>query len=185
MADVQYQRLTGWRRPRFLTLTPVSRSSVWLGPDHLLNINATYFREEYKRFYFRDIQAITIRKTSRRETWSAVLILLAVGGIATMVKVFPNPSNTGFIAAAIFVFGVLAALAINRALGPTCDVQIQTAVQTGVLPSFTRIPRTQRILESIRPLIGAEQGSIDPESMERRLREMAHSGATSPTVEPI
>ena len=37
-------------------------SSVWLGPDHLLLVESLRFREEYKRFYLRDIQAIAVAR---------------------------------------------------------------------------------------------------------------------------
>jgi len=30
---------------------------LWLGPDHLLAVRSVGFSEEYKRFYFSDIQA--------------------------------------------------------------------------------------------------------------------------------
>jgi len=51
---VRYQKLPGHRRG-FLR-----GSSLWLAPDHLLLVKSLRFREEYQRFYFRDIQSIGI-----------------------------------------------------------------------------------------------------------------------------
>src|SRR5262249_26783390 len=94
-------------------------------------------------------------------------------------------NENGFITVSVFVFAIIVSFAINRALGPTCVVQIRTAVQSGVLlPSLSRVRRTQRILERIRPLIDAVQGTLDPENVENRLREMLEPVTTSaPTVE--
>ena len=39
------------------------RYTLWQGPDHLLQIYSRLGVEDYKRFYFNDIQAIITRKT--------------------------------------------------------------------------------------------------------------------------
>ena len=35
-----------------------SYSSLWLGADHVMQLSSTGYTESYRRFYFRDIQAI-------------------------------------------------------------------------------------------------------------------------------
>ena len=42
------------------------RSTLWLGPDHLLLVQSTPVSETYRRFYFRSIQNVTVRKTNLR-----------------------------------------------------------------------------------------------------------------------
>src|SRR5215813_3727271 len=54
-----YRRLPG-RRRGFLF-----GSSVWLGTDYLLLVKSARFREDYKRFYFPDIQAIVMAGAPR------------------------------------------------------------------------------------------------------------------------
>ena len=55
----QYRKLPGHRRG-FLR-----GASLWLGSDHLLSVKSLRFREEYKRFYLRDVQAIVVAQCPR------------------------------------------------------------------------------------------------------------------------
>ena len=55
----RYRKLPGRRRGF------IFGSSVWMGSDHLLLVKSARFREEYKRFYFRDIQAIVTANAPR------------------------------------------------------------------------------------------------------------------------
>ena len=59
MARKEYKRIggRGSRRRQFFT-----RNTLWLGADHLLQGEHTGYTEEYKRFYFRDIQGITVKR---------------------------------------------------------------------------------------------------------------------------
>ena len=57
----KYRRLPGrGRRKQGLVFLAAAHSSLWLGPDHLLSVDRIWMNEEYKRFYFRDVQAITV-----------------------------------------------------------------------------------------------------------------------------
>jgi hypothetical protein len=53
-----YKRLPG-NGANFL-----ERITLYLATDHLLYVSSTGFSESYRRFYFRDIHAITVRKTA-------------------------------------------------------------------------------------------------------------------------
>jgi hypothetical protein len=66
MARKEYKRIggRGARRRQFFT-----RNTLWLGADHLLQVEHTGYTEEYKRFYFRDIQGITVQKDNRFLYW--------------------------------------------------------------------------------------------------------------------
>ena len=55
----RYRKLPGHRRGF------IFGSSVWLGSDHLLLVKSSRFREEYKRFYFRDVQSIVTAASPR------------------------------------------------------------------------------------------------------------------------
>ena len=72
----EYRKLPGKRRGFF------NVSSVWAGPDHLLLVRGSRFREEYKRFYYRDVQAIAVARAPRfhistRSGLIACLVVLA------------------------------------------------------------------------------------------------------------
>jgi hypothetical protein len=130
-----------------------SYGGLWLGRDHLLSINSTRFAEDYKRFYFRDIQAFVIVETHRRRTWNIVLgILLVLQAVAAL-----SGDVDRIIAFIPWLTIVSLVLLFNNALGPTCTVYIRTAVQVEELPSLKRVRRAQKVLGRIRPLIHESQ----------------------------
>jgi hypothetical protein len=133
-----------------------SRQSLWLGEDHLLSIDSASYSEEYKRFYFRDIQAFFICPTSRRAIWNGILTSLLIMHLLVF----------GWLGASVTILtivGVVLAipLVINNLLGPACKVYLRTAVQVEELPSLGRDRRAHRVLERIRPLITAVQGPLE------------------------
>lgn len=170
MAEQEYERLTRTRSRSAFALISVSRVSLWLGKDHLLCVETNGYSEDYKRFYFRDIQAIIIRENSARNVTSFIF-----GGLAVVLAVigstltYPVAGRVTLLSAA----GVsLLVAVINFLLGPTCSCQIRTAVQTESLP-LIRIRRAQRFLERIRPLIVAAQGQLTTEEITARMQQPA------------
>ena len=160
------------RRAGFFTAV-ATRSSLWLGKDHLLCIDSNGYGEDYKRFYFRDIQGLTMRRTRRRFWWT--IVLLASGLLALAVALFVR-SMTGDVGANIF-WGVIAALLgipliINLARGPTCVCHLHTAVQVEELPSLKRFRRARKVLDRLRPLIAGAQGQLAPEQIPARMQEL-------------
>jgi hypothetical protein len=177
MAEREYQRLTRPRSRRKGLLTFVifvKRSSLWLGKDHLLNVDSSFFAEEYKRFYFRDIQAIIIRRTERRKIWNFVLTLVVLLSFAPAARQLPDLSSDSFLSVVIAIwFSILAlGLLANNLLGSSCTVHLRTAVQIEELPSLNRIRRTRKVLDRVRPLIVAVQGRLAPEEVSARMSEM-------------
>ena len=55
---VSYKKLT-----RLKATGLFSCASLWLGPDHLLLVESRRIAEDYKRFYFNDIQTFVLRRT--------------------------------------------------------------------------------------------------------------------------
>jgi hypothetical protein len=163
MPEARHRRLTRARGRRWL----LPRVSLWLGPDHLLSVESTGYWEEYKRFYFRDIQAIIVQETNRRMVWNAVLtaplVCCAVGFMITVIS--QNPHFEMIITWAALSLLFLVPFVLNNILGPTCATQLQTAVQTESLPSLCRLRHTRRILGRIQPLITmAQAGEIPPQN---------------------
>jgi len=180
MPDKRYKRLT-WRtrRPTRLAL-PAPRATLLLAEDHILKVDSTMFSESYKRFFFRDIQSITIQSNRRRMVWNIVLgfflTIFLLEGLA-------DTATWGAWAITMMILSTLTAtlLIVNNAFGTTCDVRIQTAVQADSLPPLSRVSRANRVLERIRPLIIQAQGQITPEETVLRLRELsAPATSTSP-----
>jgi hypothetical protein len=194
MAELKYKRLTRDHAPwRFTALTITqTRSSLWLGDDHILFVESSGFTETYKRFYFRDIQAITIRRTARRGVWNW---FLSVGVVLCLIfcdfkSLFAGDPGVGTVVLLCFaaLFGI--PLLINSLLGGTCACQLRTAVQTEDLPSLCRLRQTRKVLGKIRPLIAAAQGRLTAEEVSAQMQEMVATTAgqppaASPPGEPV
>src|SRR5262245_8839174 len=135
MAVSEYSRLTRTRsRRRELITLVATRSSLWIGKDHLLSVNSRRFIEEYKRFYFRDIQSIVIRTTNRRSVWNFILSLLVLLSMASVTAATESgPSRWAY---GIWMTLLLVLLIGNNVLGTACTAYLQTAVQTEELPSL-------------------------------------------------
>ena len=128
--------------------------SLYLGQDHLLLRKTVAFTESYRRFYFSDIEAITIRKTPRWHIWTAVWICaIAVCLVAMQAAQRAHPVAVIF----AVIFGVCAL--INVARGATCLTHLQTKVQTRVLP-LRRIRKAMRVMNKVTPAITAAQADI-------------------------
>src|SRR6185503_15449364 len=65
-AEKIYRRLPG------RGMAVLQHARVYQGPDHLLQVVSTGYSEIYKRFYFRDIQAISIHKTHWGKIWNGI-----------------------------------------------------------------------------------------------------------------
>jgi hypothetical protein len=157
----KYKRLPG-RGPRqggFISVS-FSRCSLYLGGDHLLAVESNGFSEDYKRFFFSDIQAIITRKTKRGTLSSIALALMMACSLAGALLQEGAPASIFFwiSSAALFV-----ALLVNILRGPTCICHIMTAVQEDQLPSLNRLRVARRVIGSLRQSIEKVQGAFSPE----------------------
>jgi len=184
MAEKDYQRLTWARLRRMGAFTAfAARSSLWLGKDHLLGVDSTGYAEEYKRFYFRDIQAVTLVATKRRMIWNWVLgVPLAgcVGAWGVDLVATQSMGTAGMIVGAVVTLLLALPLLINNLSGPSCACHLRTAVQSEMLPSLNRLRRARRVLNRIRPLIEAAQGRLSPEEIASSL-----ANPTAPDAPPV
>ena len=130
------------------------RSRLWLGSDHLLLVQSTAVSETYRRFYFRSIQNVMVRKTSLRT--KRIIALTIFGAIAIGAGLMR--SETAALGARIGGFFLFLAL-IDALLGPTCVCHIRTGVQFERIDSVRRLRIAARVLDRIRPLIMEAQSS--------------------------
>jgi len=169
----EYTRLPG-KKKNFL----IGYYELWLGHDHLLYIFSRFGIEDYKRFYFKDIQAVITRKTTKGKIQNLVLSIFCIlfslmalyfkGGWSVL-----NWTITGLMA--IF-------LLINWLRGPTCVSHLQTAVQTEKLHSLYRLKTAIKIMNRLRLLIEKAQGILSPEDF--RKTEVKISAAKISAVQP-
>ena len=154
-----YQRLPG------SASNAMEHLRLYLAADHLLLVASTGFTESYKRFFFRDIQSIRLRKTS------AGMIINGVLGFFTALFALIGASVGGVAQGVLFsIAGLLLGLmALNFASGPTCVCEIQTAVQTRRIPPLGRLPRARKVIAQIKPLIEGAQETVAPGEMSGRI----------------
>lgn len=189
MPEFTYQRLTRERMPRRFAIVSVGRVSLWLGSDHLLLVERNGYTESYKRFYFRDIQAITIQKTPRRTVWNAILAVpFAICLFGFIVSITAPRNTAGMVTSSIFLAIFLTPILINNIRGTACGCQLRTAVQTEELGSVSRVRQAHKVLAKIRPLIVAAQGQFTAEEVSARLQAaavaQAQPEARSPEAPP-
>ena len=125
------------------------RYTLWMGQDHLLHIATGIFVEEYKRFYFRDIQSLMVHQS---KSWIVINIILAVlvAGLIFLTVAFGDLVR---IISGILALIMVVMLVVNLIRGPGCVCYIQTAVQKQKLRSISRIKKAQQIMDSLKPII--------------------------------
>jgi len=167
--EKEYKRLPGrgLRRTGGVVAVSATRSSLWLGRDHLLSMDAMWFVEDYKRFYYRDIQTFLIRKTARGKAINLVFGIFATSTLlpAVLGGAFWGWGPDGWYVCGGIALFFLLFVGINALMGPTCICYLQTAVQREELPSIRRLRAARKIVNRLRPLIEAAQGTLSPEEM--------------------
>lgn len=153
MAAHPYKRLPGRSRRLF------NAATLWESEDHLLLVQSQVITENYRRFFFRDIQAIAICQTKAGPVISFVFGLLAVAsGVAALFT-----GGSGAIALSIVAGVFLLLTVINILRGPTCRCLLRTAVQAQELSSLHRLRTARRVLRRIQPKIqSAQQAPSSP-----------------------
>jgi hypothetical protein len=133
--------------------------------DHLLQVSSTGYSELYKRFYFRDIQAITIRKTGWASVWTILFAVLILGFFLLGFDLAGVGRRVLWGIAGIF----LACLVVHLRLGPACVCHIRTAVQLERLPTLRRVKAARKTINRIKPLIAEAQGQLSAEELRQRM----------------
>ena len=136
--------------------TPVSRLSVWQGPDHLLCIENTFYLERYRRFFYRDIESIVIQPDLRYRTYGLCWAIPA--GCALVLVLF----NFWW---ALLAAPLLLGTAVHFALGPTCRVALSTRVSRETMRCWNRTRTARRAVARLLPLVRDAQGAFSAEGL--------------------
>lgn len=154
-----YQRLPG-KKKGFI----IGRHTLWRSTDHLLHIYARWGVEDYKRFYFKDIQAISTCKTGVGRIQNII-----IGALAGLFGIFALTSGGAWsLFHTIIAAVILLILMINVFKGPTCETVLMTAVQTEKLYSLHRLNTAQAVMDQLRSIIVRHQGRIDSETLKQQ-----------------
>jgi hypothetical protein len=134
------------------------RASLWLGDDHVLLVTGTRFVEKYRRFYYRDIQAITIRRARRFIFPVYSSLALAVIGIVLIVGLAGH--SLGLQAGG---WAGLAAIALERyiaAMFRSCYTHLYTSVSAEDLPSLNKFRSAAKAVALLEQRIQQAQGAM-------------------------
>jgi len=162
---VRYKRLPG----RGASL--LEYHHLYLGPDHLLKVSSMWGQESYKRFYYRDIQAVVIRQTPLGDIATAFWAFLTVLFLALTLAA----TGTAQIVLGSFAGLFLLALLIHLAMGRTVKTILRTAVQVEPMPSLYRLPTARQVMRRLQPLIEEAQRDLAP-----RFAPAPEAGAQAP-----
>jgi hypothetical protein len=148
-----YKRLPGKKKGFF-----IGHHTLWQGSDHLLQIYSRLGVEDYKRYYFDDIQAIITRKTG-----SGRIANIILGALFSPFCFFAVASGGAWrLFPAVIAAAILLILLINVLKGPTCETVLLTAVQTEKLYPLHRLKTTEPVMNRLRSIIEQRQGRINP-----------------------
>ncbi len=155
----EYTRLPG-KKKNFL----IGYYGLWLGNDHMLYIFSRFGIEDYKRFYFKDIQAVLTRKTATGKIQNLILSIFCILFLLTALYLKGGWSVLNWtIAGLMAIF-----LVINWLRGPTCVSHLHTAVQTEKLHSLYRLKTAIKIMNRLRLLIEQAQGKLAREDIREK-----------------
>ncbi len=137
----------------------LNRSSVWAGPGYLLLVRGSRFTEEYKRFYFRDVQAIAVARAPRFHVSTRMAF---AAGILAALWFAARLKGGSYALPAIEALAVaLVAVWIYVSAAQSCLCRIYTAVSGDQLPSIYRMWTARKFLAAVEPLIAQTQGVVE------------------------
>ncbi|MBE2214533.1 MAG: hypothetical protein IAE82_11735 [Opitutaceae bacterium] len=141
----------------------MQRATLWAAADHVLVVNETMTGEAYRRFFFRDIRAITIHPTGRRERTSLVLVVFALLNLVPLLFLMaddPDVRAVSLLAGGTLVW--VALLVANLLRGPSCETRFSTAAHDDVVAPLSRLAPARRVVAMLRPRILAAQAELAP-----------------------
>ncbi len=158
------------------------RCTLWMGDDHLLAVESTGYTEQYRRLYYKDMQAVIIRETSRKRDLGLLFASFAfLAALPALIHLDPLESPlslAGILTSAAF----LSLLLVNLYKGPTCTCSIQMPVAVHGLPSLRRRKNVELFLSLLKPRVEKLQGKLSRDELRAGLYRLTVS---SPQVSPM
>lgn len=165
---------TSYRRLPGRSLNPVTASTLWVASDHLLLITSPgYLLERYRRFYFRDIQALVLHKTRRR---AVINMVLGVPAAMCLLGMLAVSNLLAWIFLGVPAALLLVAASINTLRGPACITRVVTAHSDQVMHALSRLRPAEKVVAQLQPALLSAQHDLE--------RHAAESG-TSPASGPL
>lgn len=133
--------------------------SLWLAPDHVLQVEANMMTERYQRVRLQDIQGFFVTP-SRQAFWVTVISLIVLTGSVGLIVFNDGPAQVGFIALGI---PALLMLLYGLFLARNCHFHVLTAVQRANWRNIARRRQAKKLIARLSPLIHeAQRGELAP-----------------------
>ena len=152
------------------------RASCWMAQDHLVCVETSWFVERYRRFAFRDIEAVVIRRNDSARTWTLLWTVLLLAGAAMVFP--PAADGTVRVFGAILAVPALLGLVLNAMRGPCCTTALRTRVSVPNVRAWRRLRTARRAVAELAAAVEAVQGTLsesDLRSEERRVGKECRS----------
>lgn len=164
---------TAFGEYRRLARSALGFSSLWMGEDHLLYVKGSGvllpFSEEYRRFRFRDIQSITMARSSGLMLGAIgyLIALLAVGGIGFAFLYNREPGELPLLVVTLvgplpLCVLLLFLLIRHLVLGPRCVFTLQTALKRESIDTVNRAAKGREIMAQLGEKIRDAQQDLVP-----------------------
>lgn len=146
---------------------------LYLGADHLLQVDTVFFTEKYRRFAYTDIQSLLLRRNAR-----GLIINLLLGLPVVLFGVFgwsaDDEASRGMLWGTSGFFALL--LIINVARGATCHCQLETAIGVQPLPSLGRVRPAQKAFALLAQRIAGAQGRLSTDDASQGIDALLNQG---------
>jgi hypothetical protein len=135
------------------------RKHLWLGPDHILLVSSNVLSEEYRRFYFADIEAIVVAEIeSPARFYGAVLSVIAL--VFTLGLAIADHTIAAVLSGLIGI-----GLAVFTFTRPLVRCSLKTRVSRELLPSLKRPEPARQVMAMLRTEIEKVQGVLAPDPL--------------------
>lgn len=152
----------------------IGSDRLWFGQDHLLLVSSTGISEDYKRFYYKDIQALNVMKTNGRmvHVIIAFLLLGLTCAITAWIYSIDNHNPEVLVPGSMISFVLICYLVWLFIKGPFCKTYIYSSVQKENLTPLKTVKKSQKFLTIILPKIEAAQGILDSQMLSSQARRV-------------
>ena len=157
-----------------------TNTSTWIAADHVLVAEVDGYTETYRRFFFRDIKSVLLRRDNRRRNNNLVLGLIVLAGLSIAIagKSEGSVETFWFGICLTLLFGLM--MLINTLKGPSCSFHIRTAVQSAEISGLRRVPKAEKVMASIRLSVATERALLSKEDVSARFAARIAASAPPP-----
>ncbi|HBC86138.1 MAG TPA: hypothetical protein DCZ94_04200 [Lentisphaeria bacterium] len=137
-------------------------SRIYMAEDHLLYVLSNGYTEEYRRFFFKDIQYIVLCQTRSWWVYTGIWGFIGAGILAMM---FFAASEFGEMTASVIAVLGFLPLMVNFLLGTSARAVIKTITSEEKISLTPRYRSSLKVLAEIKAKIEVVQGRIDKSSL--------------------